>query len=226
MELNLPDMGSVPKIVTCTIEGVLEPEDLAALVSGPVEGATPAVPKEVEDPTNLKKIRERHHGVARNIAAGMSQSLVASMCGYTDSYLSILLNNPAMQELVGLYRQQHNSSAVLIAEGLRSVGMKAVERIAERLDEEGEGAVTDIHELTAIAKLGLDRSGHGPASTTTVVKEDHIIDHAKLLELNQRAKSASREYIVPVAEVRAALTPPTIVEAEFTDAPEADDEAA
>lgn len=219
MDLNLPDLASVAKIVTCTIEGVLEPEDLLALVPGKVAGVAKEL-VEMEDPTNLKRIRERHHGVARNIAAGMSQTLVASMCGYTDSYLSILLNNPAMRELVEMYRQQHNSSALLIAEKLRGVGLKAVDKIDERLDA---GEVEDIHELAAIAKLGFDRSGHGPTSTSVHIKENHIIDHVKLAELNARAKQGSRAYIVPVSEIRAALAPPSPIEdAEFS---EADDEA-
>lgn len=209
--LDLPDPTSLTKIVTCTVEGVLEEEDLLALVAGQAEGKPPAA---LEDPTNLAKIRERHHGVARQIAAGYSQTLVARICGYTDGYLSVLLNNPAMQELVEMYRLQHASSTQLIAESLRTVGLKALEKLNDKLEAD---EITDTHELVGVAKLGLDRAGHGPTSTQHTISEHHLIDHAQLKKLNDEARAQSKGYIVPVREVRAALAPPAPLEQESGD---------
>lgn len=210
MDLDFSSV-EVKSIITCTVEGILEPHDLAALASGAldvdeeVEGITAALAP-VENPANLKRLREKHHSVARLVASGLTQRLVAQMAGYTESYVSVLLNNPAMQELVDLYRVQYGSSALIIGEKLRSVGMKALEAIDEKFSS--TQGITDVHELTAIAKLGLDRSGHGPTSSHHVISENHNIDHARIAELNQKAKSNSKEYIVPVREVRKALAPP------------------
>jgi hypothetical protein len=219
MDLDLSTVD-VKQIITCTIEGILEPEDLAALASGAldtdaeVENITQGLAP-VDDPSNLKKLRERHHSVARLIASGLTQSLVAQMTGYTQSYVSILLNNPAMQELVELYRVQYGSAAQIIGEKLRTVALQSVEEIVDRLNDPVQRKGIDIHGLTAVAKLGLDRSGHGPTSTTHHVNENHSIDHAQLAEINMRAREGSRERIVPVREVRAALTArPTTVKSE------------
>jgi hypothetical protein len=201
MNLDFSSVETAPRIITCTIEGILEPDDLAALADGSLVGE--AGPKEVEDPSNLKRIRERHHSLARLVASGMSQDLVASICNYTPSYVSILLNNPAMKELVEHYRIINGNSSTVIAERLRTVGLKALETLNDKLDNE---EITDTHELAAVAKLGLDRAGHGPTSTTHTVSETHLIDHARIAELNERARAGSREFIVPVSSVRAALT--------------------
>jgi hypothetical protein len=59
-----------------------------------------------------------------------------------------------------------------------------------------------VLEAIAIAKLGLDRSGHGPSSTVTAVSENHLIDHAELKRLEAAARADSSQYIVPVSRIR------------------------
>lgn len=222
--MDMPDISSFAEakpIITCTIEAILEPSDLAALASGALkqeatEAAAAHVPTalpEVDDPTDLKKLRERHHSVARLIASGQSNTMVAALTNYTPAYLSVLLNNPSMQELVEMYRVQLGAPGAVVAEKLRTVGLEAVAKLATKL-EAGE---LDPNHLLGLAKLGLDRSGHGPSSTQHVVKEDHILDHAKLAELNAKARAASQEYIVPRQAVIASLPKPEAEESEHAD---------
>jgi hypothetical protein len=164
----------------------------------------PTIPVEGDDPSDLKRIKERHHSVARQIAGGLDQRMVAKLCGYTESYLSILLNNPAMRELVELYRIQQGAAAQVITEKLKTVGMKAL----ERLDEKIEAGELSNQELLAASKLGLDRSGHGPASSQHIIEEKHLFDHAELLRRNEEARSRNAKRIVPASEIRGALAPP------------------
>jgi hypothetical protein len=204
LALDMPDMAAFPKIITATIEGILELADLRALAlsSGMEMHSQQELPKAAkEDPKSLKKLREKHHSVARLIAAGLEQRTVATLSGYTEGYLSILLNNPAMEELVSFYRMAAGNAAQVIGERLRSVGLKAL----EHLDDKIEGGELNANELIQATKLGLDRSGHGPSSTTRKVDEQHIIDHARILELNEKAREGSRGYIVPVDKVRGTL---------------------
>jgi len=203
VDLDLSDMDVTP-VVTATIEGILEPEDLAALVSQGFDAqdlAVAAAP--VDDPSDLKKLREKHHSVARLIAGGMAQSLCAAITGYTQPYISVLLKNPAMVELIEMYRIKNGAAAQVITENLRTVGSKATEKLNEMLDN---GTVKDVHELVAIAKLGHDRSGHGPSSTSHNIQESHVIDHAKLALLNDEARKGSKEFI----RSRASRTQPVI----------------
>lgn len=185
-----------PTMTTCTIEGALEEEDLRQLVqlSGDIQ------PDE-EDPSDLKKLKEKHHHVARLIADGLTQRLVATLTGYSENYLSILLNAPAMIELVELYRIKNGKAIELVTEKLKTVGLKALEKLDDRLDKDE----LDNNELISTAKLGFDRSGHGPQSKHSIVAEEHIFDHAKLAELNKDARRRNTEYIVPQEDVREAL---------------------
>jgi hypothetical protein len=200
-EIIVPD-GLVPKsVVTCVIEGILEESDLRELTLG-VD--TPLVPgDEVEDPSDLKRVKEKHHSVARMIAGGLTQRMVAQLCGYQESYLSILLNNPAMQELIELYSIQNGGGAALITEKLRTVGLKALEKLEEKVD----GGQMNANELIQASKLGLDRGGHGPSSTQHNISETHLFDHTELARRNQDARTRSASRIVPASQIRALSAP-------------------
>jgi hypothetical protein len=220
MNIVLPEIDvAASRIVTATIEGILEEEDLLGLLNAvhvaddtgnkTVHVATSNVVKPLSEPPSLKRIKERHHGVARLIASGLSQSMVAAITNYNEQYLSVLLNNPAMEELVSLYRMQQNKSAEIITEKLRTVGTMALEKLADRMED------LDDNTLVSVAKLGLDRAGHGPASTQKIQQETHFIDHGELMRLNAEARKRNEEYITPMRSVRAALPAPKEDEAEF-----------
>lgn len=205
-------------IITCTVDGILEVEDLLAAASGDeveIAGNNTRQPSaaqkkaavmvstisEPDDPNRVGRIREKWHSVARLMASGLNNRMVASVSGYTEAYLSTLTNNPAFQEILRLYSSTSGAAttAQIINEQLRSLGLRSVEILGEKLESGDEISVQDA---IAIAKLGLDRSGHGPSSTLTTTAETHIIDHAELKRLEADARSASAGYIVPVSRIR------------------------
>lgn len=195
------------RIVTCTIEGILEEEDILAMLGADHEvtddgKVTPIVPRAPSEPHNLKRIKERHHGVARLIASGMNQRIVAAITNYNEQYLSVLLSSPAMEELVELYRVQYGKSAEIITEKLRTVGTQALERLGDRIEE------LDDNALIQVAKLGLDRAGHGPSSSHHLVEEKHLVDHAELTRLNLEARKGSSQYISHIRDIRKELPAP------------------
>jgi hypothetical protein len=205
MDLIIPEAlkGRINPIVTCVIEGILDEEDLRALALGAPPSVPGAPPPEVDDPADLKKVREKHHSVARLIASGgMSQRMVATITGYTEGYLSVLLNNPAMIELVEMYRIQSGAANAIITEKLKTVGGKALEKLEGKID----AGDLNANELIQAAKLGMDRAGHGPTSSSRHVEEKHLVDHAELTRLHNEARRGSAEYTVPVEQVRKALT--------------------
>ena len=203
-----PAAANATPIVTCTIEGVIEEQDLAALAFGSPALAHPEqLPQEVDDPTDLKKIREKHHSVARMVAAGLNQRMVSQICGYSEGYMSVLLNNPSMQELVELYRIQNGAAGQIIVEKLRTVGLKAVEKLEEKIDHP-EGCKLNNNELIQAAKLGLDRSDHGPTSRSHHIHENHHIDHAAVAEAMRKARSKDDGRVHNIETVRKALPAP------------------
>jgi len=209
--LVIPDAAkrAVP-IVTCVIEGILDHEDLRMLAVGEHSPEViAAAAADIDDPSDLKKLREKHHAVARLVAAGMTQRLTAAITGYTESYISILLNAPAVQELVEMYRIQNGAATQVITEKLKTVGLKALERLDSRIEADG----LNNQELLAAAKLGMDRSGHGPQSTRHVHEERHLIDHAEIAKLDQEARRGSRPYIISPQEARRRLPAPSVGDA-------------
>lgn len=189
-----------PVAITCQVEGVLLPEDLRSYLDEHGNLRTTAK----ADEKDIRLLRERHHSVARQVAEGIPHSVIATITGYSESYLSTLLQAPAMIELVEHYRAPGGLATRQIGETLRRVAGMSIERLEEKVEQDA----CSVSELTAIAKLGYDRSGHGPASTVHNINEHHIIDHAEIQARHREAKRRDAELIVHPEDVRKALPKP------------------
>ena len=98
--------------VTCTIEFALLPEHLADYADG--HGNLASTQK--SDEKDVQALRARHHGVARLLAEGVPEGVVAELSGYTGPYISTLKNNPAMIQLIEFYRSPKTDAAKVIGE--------------------------------------------------------------------------------------------------------------
>lgn len=185
--------------VTCTIEFALLPEHLADYADGHGNLAT----TQKSDEKDVQALRARHHGVARLLAEGVPEGVVAEMSGYTAPYISTLKNNPAMIQLIEFYRSPKTDAAKLIGEKLRVMSDMSINQIADRLETQADKIT--VSELTAIAKLGLDRSGNGPNSTVTNVSEHRLVASEEVIELARSARRVERARIVDVEAVRSVL---------------------
>lgn len=188
--------------VTCTIEFGLMPEHLADYADQHGNLAT----TQKADQKDLQVLRAKHHGVARLLAEGVPEGVVAEMCGYTASHISVLKQNPAMIQLVEFYRSPKGETAKLIGEQLRTVANMSLEIAQNRLENDPDKIT--ITELTGLAKLGFDRSGHGPQSTVHNVTEHRIVAAEELIELNREARRRDSAKIVEVHTVRNLLPAP------------------
>lgn len=186
-------------IVTCTIEDVLQPEDLASYCE--LSGKLPA---QKSDEKDIQVIRARHHQVARLLAQGLPEGVVAELTGYEAAYISTLKQAPNMIELVAHYRAPGDNATRAIGEKLRLVGDLSLERIIAKIETDE----LDVNQLLAAAKLGADRSNNGPMAKIEH-KHTHGVDEKQLQRLNDSARQANRERIIPIAEVRKALPAPT-----------------
>jgi hypothetical protein len=180
--------------VTCTIEKVLDEEDIAEYLQA--SGSMQTVQEK-----DVQVLRSRHHSVARLLAAGVPEGIVADITGFTGSHIKTLKNSPSVQQLIEFYRAPGDNTAKTIGENLRLVADMSIERLKDAV----VANELDPNVLLALAKLGLDRSGHGPQSTVHNINENRVIDVAELARLNLEARERNMDLLVPVQEVRKAL---------------------
>lgn len=142
--------------LTAEVVGPLTREDVAA-AQRPRGSKAPAI----------KRLSDRHHSVARSIAAGMAMHEVAAVHGMSASRISILKDDPSFKELVEFYREKTDAAYADMHERLAGLSLTATAELAERLDDEPEKFSAQA--LMDIVKLGADRTGYGPASKNTQV---------------------------------------------------------
>lgn len=117
----------------------------------------------------IKRLAERHHALARCLASGMSPSNSAITCGYSASRVSILQDDPAFRELLEFYREDVNRQYRDMHERLAGLSMDAADELASRLEEEieAEEKKFSVGQLMEVVKLGADRTGFGPHTSST-----------------------------------------------------------
>lgn len=140
-------------------------EDLVMLRDRPKAGAPPR-----------KKLRYRHHALARALASGMREGAAAVVTGFAPVTVSILKQDPAFKELMTFYATEEGRGFDAVRAQLLGVGQKFVEEIERRVSEAPDELT--MRDLRETGTLLLDRAGFGPAQSST--HEVHI--HAGLAD--------------------------------------------
>lgn len=162
----------------------LEPADIVEIAQAPSQTIVP-----------LKTLRAAHHNIARLLAAGESVVVVSRITGRTVARIWQLKQDPAFQELIAYYSSQVEEVFTDTLEQMKDVGATALDVIQERLEESPDQIPTK--DLTAIAKLTLDRTGHGPSKTLKVLNASSILKQLKeAKEAEGRGKVLDRERTV------------------------------
>jgi len=105
---------------------------------------------------DLKKLTDRHHALARLIAAGMSESDASITLGYSNSRISIIKQSPAFQELLSLYRDEVNREFATNLEHMSGLSRDALLELRDRIEED-PGKFSN-RELLSITTDMSDRS--------------------------------------------------------------------
>jgi hypothetical protein len=189
--------GKVPA-VTAVIERPLTEEDVQQYLSR--EGGSGQAAFE-DQQRDVHVLRARHHSLARLLAAGVPEGVAAEITGYTAGHISVLKNSPAMTQLIEHYRSPGDQQAKHMAEELRLVAGMSLGRLRKAVEQDE----LDPNVLLALAKLGLDRSGHGPTSTVHSLSEHRVVDVTELARLSLEARRRDDELLIPVSEIRKAL---------------------
>jgi hypothetical protein len=168
IDLSPRTRGRPPVQVSLEIVRELTPEDLAEL----------SKPRGSEAPT-ITRLRESHHALARALATpGVTQQIAGAMVGYSQSRVSILLQDPAFQQLVAFYREipnQHFEDYVRKASLVRDDALHVPhERILDTPEE------LTPNQLLATIEVTSDRTGHG-AQTKSQATLTVNVDYANRL---------------------------------------------
>ena len=116
-------------------------------------------------PSAIKRLSDRHHALARTLSSGVGPSEAGIICGYSPSRVSILQDDPTFKELLAFYRTNVDAQYLGLHEQLSGIAKDALSLLAERLEDTPEDL--SVGQLIELSKMGADRTGHGPASSTT-----------------------------------------------------------
>lgn len=141
-------------------------------------------------PSAIKRISDRHHALARCLAAGLSVPDACAITGYTPSRVSVLKGDPSFEELVSFYREGKGEKVEDLADKLVQVARDAVGILQDRMELEPDAI--DVGTLIDLAKFGADRTGHGPQSRTTNVNV-HVNLADRLSAARKRVSSPPTE---------------------------------
>jgi hypothetical protein len=158
--------------------------------------------------TELKSLTDKHHRIARAVAAGLSNIDVAAICGITATRVGMLKADPAFTELCAHYRgivtADYIQSADSYLEVLLANKLKAEVMLGDKLDAAIDGdEVLPTRDLMAISRDAADRTGHGKVQTNMNVN----VDFAAKLEAARKRSAGARTVIGPALAPEAPHAP-------------------
>lgn len=168
------------------------PQKLSAFVGRELTEADLALlnePRPTAKPPEIKRLRQRHHELARLLAQGTSEGEAAKATGYTIARVSVMKNDPAFQELMVFYGGIVDEAYRDLHDQLAGIATDAVDELQERLDTTPEEFT--ISDLLKVATMGADRTGFGPKTTQEVDVKIGIADRMTLAR--QRAALARED---------------------------------
>lgn len=152
--------------------------DVAALASAD---------RPAEVPT-IKRLSDRHHQLAKLLAAGIPPGQAANMTNYEPARVSVLQATPAFQELVAHYKEvKVDPSFDAILSHMSGLTLDAIVELRERMEDPEKAAGISVGQLLEIIKVNADRTGRGPTSN---VNHSHTHDMGdKIAAARERAKA-------------------------------------
>lgn len=147
----------------------------------------------------LKRLRERHHALARlSATGGLTDGQICAIVGFDQSRFSILKNDPSFAELIEFYRDEVRAEYKNLHSQLAGVAGEAAEELQRRLEEEPEKISTSTL-LDVVVKMA-DRTGHGPTSSTKAEVNINIGLADRMRAAREQARAASLIDVTPNKE--------------------------
>jgi hypothetical protein len=142
--------------VSCQVGRSLGPEDLAWL-QAPAPLGSKGIPPQV--------LKHSHHQLARLLATGVPAVKAALITGYSQSYISLLQDSPAFEELLAHYGAEREALFVDVNERMKALGLDTLDRLQERLHDETEDwSRRELMELAELLLVKGKMAGSGAAA--------------------------------------------------------------
>ena len=132
---------------------------------------------------NVKKVMNQHHEILRLSALGMKGREVALMLSCTPQTVYNVTNSELGRSQLAKLHGLRDDSAVDVAARIQQISEKAVEVVAEVLEDEEAGVNLRV---TAAFKI-LDRAGHGPVQKIRGTMNHALFGPEELAEIKQQA---------------------------------------
>lgn len=184
LDLGLRTVGRKPKL-RADFAGEITPADLDRVEDAP-EGGT--------KPPAIKKIRQRHHSLAKLLADEVPEGDAAVMVGMSASRVSVLKTDPSFRDLVTFYKREKREAYLELHEKIAQLGEDAVDELTARVEENPEDI--SVGQLIEISKMTLDRSGHGPQTSTNVNVNVGMGD--RMAAARERALAARQQSMIDI----------------------------
>lgn len=184
IDLNVQFSNTRTPVITEVVRELRE-ADKALLAQQPVA---------VRNGTQLRRIRDSHHKLARLLADDLSVTEVSLITGYSPNRIYVLSNDPTFRELISHYRENKEQEYSDFHERMAAFGTDALQELHQRLDENPEKM--DDKFLMKVVETLADRTGHAPVSKSVSVNVNaNLAD--RLTRARQRADAVGEQGLLP-----------------------------
>ena len=143
-----------------TLEDLLPDRSQVRSVRPVTEADLPALKDARGGTPPRKKLRYKHHVLARLLASGMQERTAAVVSGFAPVTVSILKKDPAFAALVKFYETEKGKGFDHVRAQILGVGQKFIEEMERRVTEAPEEI--PMRDLRETATVLLDRAGYAP----------------------------------------------------------------
>lgn len=156
-----PGKGRRPAPIFYNVTRHLNEADIAALWDHQRDNTGP----------KIKALRYNHHILAKAVASGKNGIECANLTGMTQTYISLLKNDPAFQELVSFYADEMNEVYVDVHQRMATLGTSILEELTERFEADPDKFTKrELLEIfTAMADRSIPTAKGGPAPQQAII---------------------------------------------------------
>jgi hypothetical protein len=142
---------------------------------------------------------ERHREIARLLVAGERPVDICKRLGYTQSWLSTVMNSPVFKEYLAKLSERKDEQAIDIRKQIEEgaqVGVSALLKILKEEDEYKDRV--SVQQKIKIAQDFLDREGHGKITKVVNDTTVKVLTEDRIQSLKER-RQAMLANLAPVA---------------------------